>query len=439
DRDDRFVANSTYADSRNLLPTWPEDTATLRYDADADALYVDDSNGDASSTQADSSGPLVSETLDFLPLDLTDEAGQPLSGRYAIEYLTESAPPVVRLLLDRGGKEITIAEASLPETIRGDAVRTGSFDNDRDTYVPDDAYRADVRSSEAEPSVTVTLTGAFTSALRTDGPKLVAAAIGTTVEKPTDAAPAVIRIDGNFDDWRNVPGVDDPRGDSVPYLTYDPDVDLLELKVANDDTHIYLYARVAGRVGHCDPRDGRSYFYAYMDVDRDPQTGFLPSRDDECYYGVTIGDDCEVQFEFVDNRLLKTFYGFCGLGGNENVLEQVATRGKSQYGRFDADGRERADYKVEYIHTGGETRITRDLLAGSSDTIDLAISPDGSEVEIVSSLAGFLQDRSGTPTVGLDQEIDVAAGMECSGEPQWAADSTPPLRGYRLTPTSSSQ
>jgi hypothetical protein len=249
-----------------------------------------------------------------------------------------------------------------------------------------------------------------------------------------------INIDGNFDDWRSIAGVDDIRGDVAPYLEYVPDVDLLEFKVAHDDEHIYLYARVAGQVGRSHPDGGRSYFYAYLDVDQNPGTGFLPTRDDECYYGVDIGDDCEVQFEFVNNAFRKSFYGFCGLGGNDNVLKQKVTIGKSQYGRFDSNGVERANYKSEYIYRDGITEITEDLMLGTSDTIRLAMSPDGSEVEVVSTFTGFLKDPGGRSTVELGQTIDIAVGMECDskaypGKKRWAADSTSAIRGYRLAPT----
>jgi hypothetical protein len=286
--------------------------------------------------------------------------------------------------------------------------------------------------------VTITLPGKLTSSVAGDSRSLQLIARSSAAEQP-DASPAKITIDGNFDDWRNVTGVDDPRGDLVPYLEYVPDVDLLEFKVSHDDEHIYLYARVAGQVGRSHPDGGRSYFYAYLDVDQNPGTGFLPTRDDECYYGVDIGDDCEVQFEFVENKFRKTFYGFCGLGGDEDVLNQKVTIGKSQYGRFDANGREREHYKSEYIYRGGETEITEDLQLGTSDSIQLAVSPDGSEVEIVSNFAGFLKDPQGRPTIGLGQTIDIAAGMECDskayiGKSKWAADSTRAIRGYKLRP-----
>jgi hypothetical protein len=254
-----------------------------------------------------------------------------------------------------------------------------------------------------------------------------------------NSAPTSITIDGNFDDWRNVAGVDDPRGDLVPYLEYIPDVDLLEFKVAHDDHHLYLYARVAGQVGRSHTNGGRSYFYAYIDVDQNDQTGFLPSRDDDCYFGVDIGDDCEVQFEFVDNVFRKTFYGFCGIGGNDNVLKQQVTIGRSQYGRFDKKGNERANYKAEYTYRDGKTEITEDLQLGDSDSIRIAVSPDGSEVEVVSQFTGFLKNPQGEATLQPGQTIDLAVGMECDSKAylnkkNWAADSTIAIRGYQLTP-----
>jgi hypothetical protein len=333
----------------------------------------------------------------------------------------------------------TIAQAVVPNVFRRADMLLGSFDNTTGTYLPEAAYRQGAKDNEdIEPSVTVALPGEFTTSVESGSKtfKLVSArsAAGTAMDSPTEIA-----VDGKFDDWRNVTGVDDQRGDLVPYLEYVPDVDLLEFKVAHDDQHIYLYARVAGQVGRSHPDGGRSYFYAYMDVDQNPGTGFLPSRDDECYYGVDIGDDCEVQFEFINNKFCKTFYGFCGLGGDNNVLEQKVTIGKSQYGRFDANGAERAHYKSEYIYRDGVAQITEDLMPGTSDTIRLAVSPDGSEVEIVSTFTGFLKDTEGRPIVGTGQTIDLAAGMESDskayvGKSKWGADSTRAIRGYQLRP-----
>jgi len=433
DNDGRFQSNEFYENNRELLPTWPDDASILAYDAKENALYK----------LVRTPGPRASESLDFLPLELYDATRKPVVGQYSIEYTPSKStngaagPAVVSLTVNNGEKPVTLAKAVVPKMFRRPDVQLGSFDNASGTYLPEAAYREDAGAVDMTPSVTITLAGEFTSVVESDAELLVIEAAPSAAKR--SAAPAQISIDGSFDDWRNVAGVDDPRGDLVHYLEYVPDVDLLEFKVANDDQHIYLYARVAGQVGRSHPDGGRSYFYAYMDVDQNPGTGFLPTRDDDCYYGVDIGDDCEVQFEFVNNTFRKTFYGFCGLGGDDDVLKQVVTIGKSQYGRLDENGAERAHYKSEYIYRGGVTEITADLKLGTSDSIQLAISPDGSEVEVVSAFGGFLKDRDGRPIVSLGQTIDIAAGMECDskayvGKTKWAADSTRAIRGYKLSP-----
>jgi hypothetical protein len=432
----RFSPNEMYRMKRELLPTWPSDASELKYDSEENALYID----------VELPGPVVSESLDFLPLELSDAEGNKVTGLFSIDSASghnsrgkDAKFPVVSLVLQDHGEPIVLAKAVVPRVFRRSEVRLGSCDNQSGTYLPEAVYRAGARGNTgAEPSVTVGFTGAFTPAVESKGKLLIAVDAHQRSEN-TDALPTNITIDGNFDDWRNVAGADDPRGDLVPYLEYVPDVDILEFKVAHDDQHIYLYVRVAGQVGRSHPDGGRSYFYAYMDVDQNSGTGFLPTRDDECYFGVDIGDDCEVQFEFVNNAFRKTFYGFCGLGGDDNVLRQQVTIGKSQYGRFDENGVERANYKSEYTYRNGITEITEDLKLGTSDTIRLAVSPDGREVEVASTFTGFLKDSQGQPTVKLGQTIDLAAGMECDsklypGKTNWAADSTIAIRGYRLNP-----
>ncbi|MGD9647337.1 MAG: hypothetical protein AB7U73_16610 [Pirellulales bacterium] len=435
DEQGQFTANDFYRQRRNLLPTWPTDSSLLRFDADENALYY----------EVEMAGPQISESLDFLPLEVSGSRGNEVCGQFSLEYQPADTSQArdagqVSLVLRSAERHVVLATATVPGAFRRGDVQLGSFDNASGTYWKERDYR----SSAAKPSAVVAEHGApcatfsITHSQCVDSPVFVLSQPFASAT-PGNATPRQIAIDGNFDDWRNVPGVDDPRGDVAPYLDYDPDVDLLEFKVANDNEHIYLYARVAGQVGQSHARGGRSYFYAYMDVDRNAETGFLPTRDDDCYFGVDIGDDCEVQFEFVDGTFRKTFYGFCGLGGDENVLEQIVTLGKSQYGRLDERGHERAHYKSEYIYRRGAAAITEDLKLGTSDTIRLAVSPDGREVEIVSELRGFLKNAQAQPTLQLGQQIDVAAGMECSGrsgrrDSRWAADSTPAIRGYTLKP-----
>jgi len=428
----RFAPNQFYENHRELLPTWPADASALTYDSKNNTLYY----------EVEIPGPQLSESFDFLPLELSDAERNSVDGRFSINFASSADGAVARsavvsLVFRILGKSLTLAKATVPSVFRRADAQLGSFDNTTGTYLPEAAYRAGAGTDQvAQPSVTFAFAGEFTSSVRSDVESLIVVASRRPAD-PLTASPAKITIDGNFDDWRNVTGVDDRQGDVAPYLDYVPDVDLLEFKVAHDNQHIYLYARVAGQVGRSYSDGGRSYFYAYMDVDQNPDTGFLPTRDDECYFGVDIGDDCEVQFEFVNNVLRKTFYGFCGLGGNDNVLKRKVTIGRSQYGRFDHNGVERANYKSEYIFRNGITEITEDLKLGSSDTIHLAISPDGREVEVVSAFTGFLKDAGGRPTLEIGRTIDLAVGMECDskaypGKTRWAADSTIAIRGYRL-------
>lgn len=432
DDKNHLVPNDYYTNHHDQLPTWPADASLLSFDEKQNALYY----------TVDVTGPLIEESLDFLPLAMKDSSGNTVGGQYAIEVATsaETKSPVVSLVLRSPGNSIVIAKGTMPSVTRRQDANLESYDNKQGTYHLEAAYRTENQKREDEPSVTFSFPGEFSKSVNAEGASLLLME-QTPASKSADEQSASVAVDGNFEDWRNVPGVDDPRGDVVPYLDYVPDVDLLEFKIAHDDEHVFFYARVAGKVGRTHQNDGRSYFYAYMDVDRNPGTGFLPSRDDDCYFGVEIGDDCEVQFEFVNNAFRKTFYGFCGLGGDSHVLKQQVTLGKSQYGRLDERGHEREHYKAEYTYRNGVAEITEDLKLGTSDTITLAVSPDGSEVEVVSAYSGFLKDPSGKPTVSAGQTIDIAAGMESDskayfGKTRWGADSTPPIRGYRLTPRS---
>jgi hypothetical protein len=253
---------------------------------------------------------------------------------------------------------------------------------------------------------------------------------------PSQPSRASLKIDGRFDEWRNVRGVSDPEGDIVSYLQYNPDTDLLEFKVANDGEYLYFYTRVAGQHGNTANGRDRYYFYVYIDADRDPTTGYVPSRDDDCYYGVTLGDDCEAQFEFIGGQFVKTFFGFAGRSTEKDVLSGRVTLGPSWYNRHDEQGRLRDGYKVEYIRRADEIRITEDFSEGTSDDIGVALSPDGSECEMRARMSGFLQNADGNRIIAPGQRIDLAAGVEASGQARgnskWGADSTVIVRGYSI-------
>jgi hypothetical protein len=52
------------------------------------------------------------------------------------------------------------------------------------------------------------------------------------------------------------------------------------------------------------------------------------------------------------------------------------------------------------------------------------------------ALRGFLRSADGIPIIAAGQSIDLAAGVEASGQirgnTKWGADSTAVIRGYRI-------
>ncbi|RLD82948.1 MAG: hypothetical protein DRJ07_07680, partial [Bacteroidetes bacterium] len=244
-----------------------------------------------------------------------------------------------------------------------------------------------------------------------------------------------IIIDGNLSDWHNIKGTSDIKGDFVSYLYPNPDTDLLEFKLTNDEKYLYVYTRVAGAHGRTGDK-GRYYWYIYIDVDRNPETGYPPTRDDNCYFGVAMGDDCEAQFEFISNTFVKTFFGFTGIGAEKEVLDGKLKLGPSYYAPEDSEGNKRKDYKIEYVMRDNKRYITHDYTEGTSEDIIVALSADASELELKVELAGFLQDESGKMLMVKGQKIDVAAGVEGSskfyGSSMWGADSSPTVYGYEL-------
>jgi hypothetical protein len=398
-------------DGRVVISAGPDDTIpllklkTVRYNPFTGQLW-----------QREPGGRIVEDESHYLPLELMGTQGELVRPEYHIERTGGSE---FALIARCGEEEITLATCTLDAT---NAKRSAGY------------------SPEVGPGCTLATNGPTTvfevvgqiaaDVLQTDRSDLV---LKREVPSHSPAKPAV-QIDGRFDEWRSLPGTADPPGDIPGYLDYNPDTDLVQFKVASDDEHLYFYTRVVGRHGNTAPGRDRYYYYVYIDADRDPTTGYLPTRDDDCYYGVALGDDCEAQFEFVGGRFVKTFFGFTGGSTERDVLAGQVALAPSWYSKRDAQGRIRDGYKVEYVRQGDEIKITEDFTEGTSDDIVIAISADGSECEMRAALSGFLRDKSGKPIIAAGQRIDLAVGVEASGQThgnrRWGADSTAVIRGY---------
>jgi hypothetical protein len=359
----------------------------------------------------------------YLPISLYGSLGELLNNiSFELESLPADPSLVLYGIID--GRKIEIASCDLL---------------DSDIVERKEAFQPELIEGCSQPGggeiITLTFKGEFSNRIATIDSELCIKKEKENLSEEYNPIPGKIEIDGYFQEWRNIPGVKDIKGDHVTYLYANPDTDLLEFKVSNDDKYLYIYSRVAGVHGRTGEK-GRYYWYAYIDVDRDPSTGYPPTRDDNCYFGISLGDDCEAQFEFVGNRFVKTFFGFTGIGAEKEVLDGELTLGPSYYSPEGKDGKKRDRYKIEYVNRLGTRFITHDYTEGTSEDIIVALSPDGSEVEVKVELDGFLKDTAGNMLLHPGKEIDIALGVEGSsdhyGSDNWGADSSPVVYGYKL-------
>ncbi|MDP4283631.1 MAG: hypothetical protein Q8891_04370 [Bacteroidota bacterium] len=359
----------------------------------------------------------------FLPLRIYGEQGEPLQ-KPDFEIKNEDAGSSLVLYLISNGKKIEVANCNL---------KNSEITDSREGYQPE------LNEGCVQPAngkvVTLTFQGNYSKNILVQNGELCLNKELKYLSYDSPDKPGSINIDGDFQDWRNIPGVSDSRGDYVSYLFKNPDTDLLEFKITNDDKYLYLYSRVAGAYGRTG-KGGRYYWYSFIDVDSNPATGYVPTRDDNCYFGIPIGDDCEAQFEFVGNRFVKTFFGFAGIGAEKEVLSGKLKLGPSYYSEKGKDGIKRKSYKTEYINRGNSRFITHDVTPGTSQDMNIALSPDGSEVEVRVELAGFLKDKSGKSIMYQGKKIDIAIGVEGSsgyyGSNTWGADVTAVKYGYLI-------
>ena len=367
-------------------------------------------------------------TKRFLPLNIYGKHGKSLDD---IKYRLENAKKnsALSLFAIKGGNIFPVASCQIASST---VVKTI------------DGYRPELTEGCTQPGngsvITLTLKGRFADCLTIDGSEIFVSADNLAkhslpFSKDGFVEAGGMTIDGFFDEWRNLRGINDHEGDFVQYLFKNPDTDLLEFKLTNDSKYIYFYTRVKGAHGRTG-EGGRYYWYTYIDVDADASTGYPPTRDDNCYFGVPIGDDCEAQFEFIGNKFVKTFFGFTGIAAEKEVLDGRMLLGPSHYSAQGRNGVKREFYKTEYVNRRGSRFITHDYTEGTSEDIIIALSADGSEMEMRVEMKGFLKDIQGNDLMYPGRRINIAAGAESSSNHynsnKWGADSTPVIYGYVL-------
>ncbi|HYM39449.1 MAG TPA: hypothetical protein VEY12_04790 [Thermoplasmata archaeon] len=99
---------------------------------------------------------------------------------------------------------------------------------------------------------------------------MVLVPILASVLSPAPGAYAPIAIDHNFSEWaRFTAYVNTP-----PPNVYNPDINILEVKVATDVSNLYVYAKVQGLFFQAPWTNGTESLLVFVDTDRNPNTGY---------------------------------------------------------------------------------------------------------------------------------------------------------------------
>ena len=272
-------------------------------------------------------------------------------------------------------------------------------------------------------------------------------------------AQKTIVIDGNFDDWADLPVlITDPPHDehdtdwfgdglSQPRPRKYADVDILEVKFTHDAENLYGYVKARGVIGRTSrsadgQKAGRYYFIITIDVDNNDSTGYALQEGN--YWPNSTGYDMNMEVEFYDGDFNTGHYI------NHEFLSEAALA----QGRIDlanhiirlAPGT--YDYYLQWV-TFPDTSFVYVEDKGpvvNGGIIEVAVSPDGHEAEMKAPMWGFFWDEKGTPIVKLGNTIDISFSLEASGELSesaaergytgnksvWGSDTADPIVGYYL-------
>ena len=263
-----------------------------------------------------------------------------------------------------------------------------------------------------------------------------------------------IKIDGKFNDWKDVPSHSDPEGDphdtdhteigDTPVLVNHPDVDLLEFKVTHDRNNLYAYFRSKGVIGNTQNHDqgnaGRYYVIVTIDVDNKPKTGYWLNEGG--YYPTSRGYDMNMEVEYYDGAFNTGHYLNHGCRNQEQLdqamLEQswgivVPRKGTYDYYSQWVWWDEPQGNPGEIVLPDGHHTIiwVADKGPVYQGIITIARSADGHEAEMKAPFRGFMHKADGKPIMKLGKTIRVSFSLEASGElapgAQWASDTADPV------------
>ena len=273
-------------------------------------------------------------------------------------------------------------------------------------------------------------------------------------------AQQAIQIDGNFDDWANLPVlVTDPPHDehdtdwfgdglAQPRPRKYADVDILEVKFTNDAENLYGYVKARGIIGRTSrsadgQKAGRYYFIITIDVDNNDTTGYALQEGN--YWPNSRGYDMNMEVEFYDGAFNTGHYI-----NHEFLSEAALDQGRVDLANHIIRLRPGTyDYYLQWV-TFPDTSFVYVEDKGpvvNGGIIKVAVSPDGHEAEMMAPMWGFFWDEHGVPIVKLGNTIDVSFSLEASGELSesaqelgyhgnhsvWGSDTADPIVGYKIT------
>ena len=239
-----------------------------------------------------------------------------------------------------------------------------------------------------------------------------------------------ISIDGDFNDWKDVPvAVTDPADDvhdtdgnypdggQPSYVAYS-DVDILEVKFTNDSKNLYGYIRATGQIGRTasdtlgQTRKGRYYFIFTIDVDDNDTTGYRLKEGG--YYPDSRGYDVNMEVEFYDGAYNTGHY----INHEFLTAQQLNEQGPVDLANGVIDlAPGTYDYYTQWVTFEDSSYVmVEDRGPVYYGIITIAVSPDGHEAEIKAPMWGFLKTPEGVPIIDFGYTIDVSASLEGSGE-----------------------
>ncbi len=309
-----------------------------------------------------------------------------------------------------------------------------------------------------------------------------------------------IIIDGNFDDWLNVRSYSDPKDNkdgtvyhispwfpsllvpdchdtntndpsNIPKHIYNPNVDIVEYKIAHDDTSLYIYYRVAddGIIGKTSvgsggfdnnnplkPSAGRYYVITTVDIDMNVTTGYWLHGGG--YHPTAPGFDGNFEIEFYNGTYNQDYYlDHAANNVNEtNYLKEENIQNKfiflpavydyyTEYIYWKHEPTQDeinrcldGPYKLPYPYDENYICFTKDLAPGPfNGMITYARSQKGNELEIRAPFQGFLLNKNtGLSTLQLGMTINISLSLETSSEyslPQeWCSDTATTIQ-YTLS------